>query len=117
MVANIVSLHAAGLAAVHVQLSADRMHLLEFWMADTPILKYWFRKARRLHDIHHRSIANDGRMDANFGIGFFFFDRVFRTIEKRHRPINPRGFGAARERVRADGIAADETVFTAKLRT
>ena len=90
----------------------DRMHLLEFWMADAPILKYWFRQARRLHDIHHRSIANDGRMDANFGIGFFFFDRVFQTIEKRHHPLNPRGLSAARERLRADGISEDESALT-----
>ena len=89
----------------------DRMHLVEFWMADTPLLQHWFRQARRLHDIHHRSIGDDGRMDANFGIGFFVFDRVFCTIVKRHRPLNARGYGMARERLRAMGILEDEPAF------
>ena len=53
----------------------DRMHVKNFWMDRTPLLKIWFTQARRLHDIHHRSLNDDGRMDRNFGIGFFFFDR------------------------------------------
>jgi sterol desaturase/sphingolipid hydroxylase (fatty acid hydroxylase superfamily) len=66
----------------------DRMHLQNFWMTRAPLLKSWFVQARRLHDIHHRSLNDQGRMDRNFGIGFFFFDRIFRTISKRHRPFN-----------------------------
>ncbi len=37
-------------------------------------------------------------MDTNFGIGFYFFDRCFRTITKRHRPFNWTGYQAAVER-------------------
>jgi len=66
----------------------DRMHIRDFWMERTPLLGSWFRKARRLHDIHHHSIDTGGRMDKNFGIGFFFCDRVFRTFSKRHCPFN-----------------------------
>jgi sterol desaturase/sphingolipid hydroxylase (fatty acid hydroxylase superfamily) len=62
------------------------------------LLKTWFVKARRLHDIHHRSLNDQGRMDRNFGIGFFFFDRLFRTISKRHRSFNRTGYGIARLR-------------------
>src|SRR5713226_5155255 len=48
-----------------------------------------------LHDIHHRSVDSEGFMDSNFGIGFYFFDRFFRTMAKRHRPFNWRGYKAA----------------------
>jgi sterol desaturase/sphingolipid hydroxylase (fatty acid hydroxylase superfamily) len=76
----------------------DRMHVANFWMARIPLLKIWFLKARRLHDIHHRGMNSDGRMDANFGIGFYFFDRFFQTIENRHRPFNWIGYRTAVER-------------------
>jgi len=76
----------------------DRMHLTDFWMARHPLFRPWFTRARRLHDIHHHSINDAGHMDANFGIGFFWFDRAFRTISRRHRPFNRTGFEAARDR-------------------
>src|SRR5262249_8009825 len=57
----------------------DRMHLRDCWMTRHSLLRRWFLRARRLHDIHHRSLGDDGRMDANFGIGFYFFDRIFCT--------------------------------------
>lgn len=69
----------------------DRMHLQGFWMERAPIVRFWFVRARRLHDIHHHCVNDDGRMDANFGIGFFFFDRLFGTMVKRHRSLNCRG--------------------------
>jgi sterol desaturase/sphingolipid hydroxylase (fatty acid hydroxylase superfamily) len=73
----------------------DRMHLKGFWMEQAPLIRIWFIKARRLHDIHHRSMNDQGKMDRNFGIGFFFFDRIFRTLSKRHCPLNWLGFHAA----------------------
>lgn len=76
----------------------DRMHLKDFWMARTPVLRNWFCNARRLHDIHHRALNDDGRMDSNFGIGFFWFDRLFGTIGRRHRPFNRNGLQAAMSR-------------------
>jgi sterol desaturase/sphingolipid hydroxylase (fatty acid hydroxylase superfamily) len=76
----------------------DRMHTQNFWMARVPVLRSWFLKARRLHDIHHRSVNAQGFLDANFGIGFYFFDRFFRTMAKRHRAFNWRGYRAAIER-------------------
>ena len=76
----------------------DRMHLSDFWMARNPLLRFWFRAARRLHDIHHHAVDDNGRMDTNFGIGFFLFDRIFRSIAKRHRPFNRAGFEAVRLR-------------------
>jgi sterol desaturase/sphingolipid hydroxylase (fatty acid hydroxylase superfamily) len=76
----------------------DRMHLRNSWMTRAPLFKTWFVKARRLHDIHHRSLNDQGRMESNFGIGFFFFDRLFRTISKRHRPFKRAGYRIARLR-------------------
>ena len=76
----------------------DRMHLSGFWMAQHPLFRRWFLASRRLHDIHHHAVNPYGRMDSNFGIGFFFFDRVFRTLALRHRPFNRDGFEAARLR-------------------
>jgi len=34
----------------------DRMHTENFWMTRVPLFRSWFLKARRLHDIHHRSV-------------------------------------------------------------
>jgi sterol desaturase/sphingolipid hydroxylase (fatty acid hydroxylase superfamily) len=76
----------------------DRMHIEDFWMTRVPILRSWFLRARRLHDIHHHSMDSKGYMDTNFGIGFYFFDRFFRTMAKRHRPFNWHGYQAAIER-------------------
>jgi sterol desaturase/sphingolipid hydroxylase (fatty acid hydroxylase superfamily) len=73
----------------------DRMHIENFWMTRVPLLRAWFLRARRLHDIHHRSVNREGNMDTNFGIGFYFFDRFFRTMAKRHRPFNWEGYRAA----------------------
>ncbi|HEY6944524.1 MAG TPA: sterol desaturase family protein [Candidatus Acidoferrum sp.] len=80
----------------------DRMHLEDFWMTRVPGLRVWFLNARRLHDIHHRSVNSDGFMDTNFGIGFYFFDRFFRTLACRHRPFNWKGYRTAVERYGLD---------------
>ncbi len=76
----------------------DRMHVSDFWMAHHPLFRRWFLSARRLHDIHHHALNTHGRMDTNFGIGFFLFDRLFRTLAVRHRRFNRCGFEAARDR-------------------
>lgn len=80
----------------------DRMHTDNFWMLRVPLLRAWFLKARRLHDIHHRSVDSEGYMDTNFGIGFYFFDRFFRTMAQRHRPFNWAGYKTAIERYGLD---------------
>jgi sterol desaturase/sphingolipid hydroxylase (fatty acid hydroxylase superfamily) len=73
----------------------DRMHIENFWMTRVPLLRVWFLRARRLHDIRHRSANREGNRDTNFGIGFYFFDCFFRTMAKRHRPFNWEGYRAA----------------------
>jgi sterol desaturase/sphingolipid hydroxylase (fatty acid hydroxylase superfamily) len=86
----------------------DKMHIENFWMTKVPILKGWFLNARRMHDIHHRSVDSRGLMDTNFGIGFYFFDRLFKTTAKRHRPFNWSGYNAAIERY---GFVEAEPLF------
>lgn len=86
----------------------DRMHIQGFWMERAPLLGWWFRNARRLHDIHHHSIDESGRMDKNYGIGFYFFDRFFRTYTKRHCPFNWRGYRAAVSRSQLEKECMEE---------
>jgi sterol desaturase/sphingolipid hydroxylase (fatty acid hydroxylase superfamily) len=86
----------------------DRMHLETFWMVRTPLLRSWFTKARRLHDIHHRSLNDEGRMDRNYGIGFFLFDRMFGTMAKHHCPLNWIGYRAALRRHRRSFVSEEE---------
>jgi hypothetical protein len=76
----------------------DAMHLSRFWMERVPVLAGWFRGIRKLHDIHHRQISDDGRMSTNFGICFFFMDRLLGTLSLRHKPFNSKGFAAAERR-------------------
>jgi sterol desaturase/sphingolipid hydroxylase (fatty acid hydroxylase superfamily) len=80
----------------------DRMHIENFWMTRVPLLRTWFLNARRMHDIHHRSVDREGFIDTNFGIGFYFFDRCFRTRAKRHRPFNWKGYQTAIKRYGLD---------------
>lgn len=76
----------------------DRMHIKDFWMERVPLVKHWFCWARQLHDIHHRVLNDRGLMDANFGIGFAFFDWLFGTLKPVQPPFNHTGFEVAKQR-------------------
>jgi len=76
----------------------DRMHIRNCWMERNPILKRWFRRARQLHDIHHRVLNDGGLMNKNFGIGFFLFDRVFGSMCMQQRSFNRHGYELAVKR-------------------
>jgi sterol desaturase/sphingolipid hydroxylase (fatty acid hydroxylase superfamily) len=78
----------------------DAMHLRDFWIVRMPLVNRWFRRARRLHDIHHHRLDNAGHMNTNFGIGFFLFDRLFRTLVTHHTPLNRKGLKLALQRYR-----------------
>lgn len=79
----------------------DRMHEPGFWMERTPGVRRWFLKARKLHDIHHWALSDDGRLDRNFGIGLFVFDRLFGTRSGKWQQFNQAGYGRALERYAA----------------
>lgn len=76
----------------------DAMHLTNFWMLRVPLLSSWFKKARRRHDIHHKNLSDEGRMNRNFGICFFVMDRLFGTLEKEVKPFNFVGYEQAKVR-------------------
>ena len=76
----------------------DRMHIQNFWMERNPFLCRWFRRARQLHDIHHRVLNDVGLMDKNFGIAFFWFNRLFGTLCPKQTPFNRAGLEQAKKR-------------------
>jgi sterol desaturase/sphingolipid hydroxylase (fatty acid hydroxylase superfamily) len=73
----------------------DRMHIKGFWMERNRWTRSWFLTARTLHDVHHRTLNDAGIMDKNFGIGFFFFDRLFGTLALQQAPFNHTGYETA----------------------
>jgi sterol desaturase/sphingolipid hydroxylase (fatty acid hydroxylase superfamily) len=64
---------------------------------EAPLLNPWFRTARRVHDIHHRSVR-EGSAGTKFGTGIFPFGCVFCTIHKVQLAYNQQTLGAARKR-------------------
>lgn len=76
----------------------DGMHLQGFWMARIPVVRKWFRPARHFHDVHHMALNDAGLMDKNFGIGFYFFDRLFGSFSVTARPFNHKGYESAKKR-------------------
>ncbi len=73
----------------------ERFHVAETWMLRGKVGR-WFRRARRLHDIHHHKLTDDGRMPYNMGIAFFWFDRVFGTYRKATGRFNASGVEQSR---------------------
>ena len=73
----------------------DAMHLQDFWMETHPIFKYWYFAIRRNHDIHHFTFSDEGHMTTNYGICFFWFDRVFRTLTQKMGKFNKDGLHAS----------------------
>src|SRR5690606_35612357 len=57
----------------------NAMHQQEAWLLRRRWLARWFLGARRRHDIHHVRLDSEGRLYANFGIGFAWMDHVFGT--------------------------------------
>jgi len=80
----------------------DQMHVEGIWLAKVPGLRRWFLRARDLHEIHHRTLNDQGLMDKNFGIGFFVFDRLFGTLTSEPQPFNRCGYEVALERCDAN---------------
>lgn len=79
----------------------DRMHVEGFWLEKNKLLKRWFISARRRHDTHHYLVNDQGLMDKNFGIGLFFFDRMFGTLSEGGTAFNHNGYRAAQQRFKS----------------
>jgi sterol desaturase/sphingolipid hydroxylase (fatty acid hydroxylase superfamily) len=74
------------------------LHIEGYWMLNNRYLKNWFNKIRKFHDVHHLELHDDGRMNKNYGICFFFFDKLFGTLKKDLEPFNEAGFQSAQKR-------------------
>lgn len=71
------------------------MHFKNFWMLHVPILKNWYLSIRKLHDFHHLQFSDDGRMLKNYGICFFWFDRLLGSYSSKSEKFNQTGFEAS----------------------
>ena len=63
---------------VHTQ-----MHLKRTKWVQNKYLAKWFKRAKKLHHVHHHHLDEEGKMDSNFGIGLFVLDRIFGTFRER----------------------------------
>jgi len=68
------------------------MHYKVYWMMKVPGLRHWYERIRQLHDYHHLQFSDDGRMQKNYGICFFWFDRIFRTFSPQQKKFNHQGY-------------------------
>jgi sterol desaturase/sphingolipid hydroxylase (fatty acid hydroxylase superfamily) len=76
----------------------DAMHIRNVWLLRIPVIGRWFKKVRRLHDIHHTHISDSGKMQKNFGMCFFWFDKLFKTYSPSIGHFNDPGYEKAKER-------------------
>jgi sterol desaturase/sphingolipid hydroxylase (fatty acid hydroxylase superfamily) len=76
----------------------NAMHLNLPLLIRVPIVSRWFLRARKFHDIHHVQIDSRGLMTRNFGICFFFMDRLFGTLEKQAKPFDEGNYKRALRR-------------------
>ena len=89
---------AAGWAILLFNYMHDALHRSGFWMTRTRFCSKWFYRVRYKHDIHHKQLTNSGLMNRNFGICFFWMDRLFGTFQLSLKPCNPDGLAAAKKR-------------------
>ncbi len=92
---------ALGWGALMFWYMHDAMHLRDFWMEGRSFWKAWFLDARRRHDVHHMDLSDAGRMNKNYGICFFGFDRLFGSFQDQHKRFNRAGLEAAERRYAA----------------
>jgi sterol desaturase/sphingolipid hydroxylase (fatty acid hydroxylase superfamily) len=77
----------------------NRSHMVHHLLLYGPMQPRWAERYKGAA-IHHHSVDGASHMDTNFGIGFFLFDRIFRTLATRHCPLNRKGLAVALQRYR-----------------
>lgn len=87
----------AWLYAVFVLLH-EALHDQRSWITDTKWFPVWFEQLRFMHIRHHKQISEDGHMNRNYGICFFWFDRIFGTYCPPWEPLDKSGYQSAFER-------------------
>jgi len=78
----------------------NAMHQQETWLVRRRWLARWFLGARRRHDIHHVRLNAEGRLYANFGIGFAWMDHVFGTAYGQATRVEDAALERAHDRYR-----------------
>lgn len=79
----------------------ETLHLKHPWILRIKPVRRWYLNARKLHDIHHHHVTDEGLMNRNYGIAFFVFDKVFGSfLPKLKGGINRDGIAAAKEKLR-----------------
>jgi len=89
----------------------DTMHIKDHWLAKSRFTKRYFMYVRRLHDIHHHNIIdegpNSGLLPYNLGISTPMFDKVFGTYLSHMRGKSRKqiltGYKAGLQRYKLDG--------------
>lgn len=74
------------------------MHIEGHWLEKNKFTRNWFLRLRKMHDIHHQFLDNEGRMNSNYGICFFYCDRIFGTKQDELGKFNEKGYRAALRR-------------------
>jgi len=95
------SLSSIGWGVLMFSYMHDSMHCRNFWMERHSLLRKWYRRARRNHDIHHLLLHPSGRMHRNFGICFFGMDRLFGTFARKASRPEPELIALTRARYAA----------------
>jgi sterol desaturase/sphingolipid hydroxylase (fatty acid hydroxylase superfamily) len=78
----------------------NAMHQRETWMSRQPWFRTWFLAARRRHDIHHVRLNAEGRLYANFGIGFAWMDHLAGSAYQQATPVEDTALARAHDRYR-----------------
>jgi len=78
----------------------DRMHVKGTWLTKNRLVRRSFMRARKLHDIHHHHVTDDGLMNVNYGIATPLFDHVFGSYLGKLKGLNRAGIYAALVRYR-----------------
>lgn len=88
---------AIGWAVIGFSYMHDILHVKDNWLLKNRFLKKWFKKVRRLHDIHHSKFNDEGKMDSNFGITFFGIDRLLGTFARKTGRFNESGYNRSKD--------------------
>ncbi|MBL8018877.1 MAG: sterol desaturase family protein [Leptospirales bacterium] len=75
----------------------ENFHIEGTFFMRSRFIRSWFIQVRRLHDIHHHKLTDEGRMPYNMGICFYVFDRLFGTYRTTLGPFNAAGLEQSRK--------------------
>lgn len=82
---------ALGWGYLQLGLIHETFHVKNHWLAHHPWTKKYYRKLRKLHDIHHLDVNDDGKMRYNFGITTYWVDILFGTYKTHTEKLNFKG--------------------------